>query len=158
MNYRVETLEFDARVAGGELPVNGRRCGVAGLGHVQSTAVHRCEVNLQPVGQPLGLDRRERLVQGGPGVDVELIQHQHDVVGVGVVDGDQLLNAGAKSMRVRRSLTRTSRHPRSGSPTMKTLTIPWRAYTGRGVPGGQESPVAGRGSRPAPGGWARSGR
>jgi hypothetical protein len=54
---------------------------------------------------------------------------QHDPLGVGVVDIDQLANGVAQSMRVRRSLTMTARQPRSGSVTMNKLQTPRRSYS-----------------------------
>src|SRR6266545_3883951 len=50
-------------------------------------------VQLQPVGQPLGLGRLERLIQRRRGVGVEVVLYQHDPLGVGVVDVDQVLDA-----------------------------------------------------------------
>ena len=40
-------------------------------------------MHLQLVGQPLGLGRGERLVQTGGRVRVQVVQHQHDLVGLG---------------------------------------------------------------------------
>jgi hypothetical protein len=50
-------------------------------------------VQLQPVGQPPGLGRRERLIQRRRGVGVEVVLHQHDPLGVGIVDIQQVLDA-----------------------------------------------------------------
>jgi hypothetical protein len=93
LNYRVEVLELDPGILSGEPPVHAtpgsvasrlprrdlplQRCpvgqaavqallgqhGKLDLGHVQPAAVLGGVVQLQPVGQPLGLRRRERLVQ-----------------------------------------------------------------------------------------------
>jgi hypothetical protein len=54
-------------------------------------------VQLQPVGQPLGLGRRERRIQRRRGVGVEVVLDQHDLLGIGVVDVDQLLDGSAPS-------------------------------------------------------------
>jgi len=85
-------------------------------------------VELKLVGQAFGFGRRESLVQGGRRVGVEVVLDQHDLLGVGIVDVDQRLD-WAQSMRVRRSLTITSRQPRSGSQTMNRLTTPRRSYS-----------------------------
>jgi hypothetical protein len=50
-------------------------------------------VQLQLVGQPLGLGRLEGLIQRRGCVGVEVVLHQHDLLGVGVVDVDQVLDA-----------------------------------------------------------------
>jgi hypothetical protein len=50
-------------------------------------------VQLQPVGQPPDLGRRERLIQRRRGVGVEVVLHQHDPLGVGIVDIQQVLDA-----------------------------------------------------------------
>jgi hypothetical protein len=54
---------------------------------------------------------------------------QHDPLGVGEVDVDQVLDAVAQSMRVRRSLTVTCRQPASGSQTRNRLQVPLRSYS-----------------------------
>src|SRR5512132_2922520 len=123
LNCRVEVLELDAGILGGEPPVHAAASRVAGrlprgdlpreghlvgqppvqalpgqhtqldLGHVQPAAVLGCVVQLQPVGQPLGLRRRERRVQRRRRVGVEVVLDQHDHVGVGIVHIDQLPDA-----------------------------------------------------------------
>src|SRR5215211_6387545 len=50
-------------------------------------------VQLQPIGQPLGLGRRERRIQRRGRVGVEVVLDQHDLLGVGVVDVEQVLDA-----------------------------------------------------------------
>src|SRR6266699_6867203 len=92
LNYRVEVLELDAGIVGGEPPVDTTASAVAGclprcdlplqgrpvgqppvqalpsqdgkldLGHVQPAAVLGRVMQLQLVGQPFGLRGRERLV------------------------------------------------------------------------------------------------
>jgi hypothetical protein len=60
---------------------------------LQPAAVLRGVVQLQLVGQPLGLGRRERRIQRRRRVGVEVVLHQHDPLGVGIVDVDQVLDA-----------------------------------------------------------------
>jgi len=116
-------LEFDPRICCREAPVNlARRCVACffprtyllsqpiivrqtlsqtlahehaelNLDHVQPTAVLGRVVDVEPIGNPLRLGRREGLVERRDGVGVELIHHQHDCVGSGIVDIDQLLDA-----------------------------------------------------------------
>ena len=110
----VQSPEFDAGVGGGELPVRrdpgrvpvplprrhlGRQRRPVrdapvqalpaedrqlDLGHVQPTPVLWCEVPLDPVGQPPGLPGRERLVQRPGPMRVQVVGHQHHLLGVRV--------------------------------------------------------------------------
>ena len=50
-------------------------------------------MQLQPIGQPLGLGRLERLIQRRGRVGVEVVLHQHDHLSVGVAHIDQVLDA-----------------------------------------------------------------
>lgn len=50
-------------------------------------------VDLQSAGQGEGLLGRERLVERGDAVGVEVVHHQDDLVRVGVVDGQQVVDA-----------------------------------------------------------------
>lgn len=50
-------------------------------------------VDLQPAGQGEGLLWRERLVERGDAVGVEVVHDQDDLVRVGVVDGQQVVDA-----------------------------------------------------------------
>src|SRR6266536_3227697 len=123
LNCRVEVLELDPGILGREAPVDATTGSVAcrlpghdlplqrqpighppiqallrqhaqpDLGHVQPAAMLGRVVQLEPVGQPLGLSRLERLVQRRRGVGVEVVLHQHDLLGIGVVDVDQVLDA-----------------------------------------------------------------
>jgi hypothetical protein len=87
-------------------------------------------VQLQPIGQPPGLGRWERRIQRRRGVGVEVVLDQPDLLGVGVVDLDQVLAGSApQSIRVRRSLTMTWRQPASGSQTRNRLHTPPRWYS-----------------------------
>ena len=122
MNCWVEPLEFDAGIGSSEAPIDGGGGGVAGgypggdlalhgrpgsraaiqalalqyaqldLGCVQPRPERRGVVDLQLVGQALGLDGRERLVEGGRGVGVELVHDEDDTGGLGVVNIDQILD------------------------------------------------------------------
>src|SRR3954451_7955616 len=122
MKCWVEMLEFDARVGGGEAPVDavprgiavgdpgghflldGRPVGQAtvealalqdaqlDLGHVEPTAMLGRVVDLQFVRQALRLGRRERLLQRGGRVSVQLIHHQGQDFRLGKVDVDQVLD------------------------------------------------------------------
>lgn len=80
MKQRVEVIELDASVVGGEAPVDGADGGVA---------------------------------LGDPGRDL-----QFGRLTVRQSAAEALTSQDAQSMRVRRSLTMTSRQPRSGSQTM----------------------------------------
>jgi len=123
----VEMLELDAGVLGGEppvdsatgavarrlpgcdLPLQGRPVGqpsvqaLSGqhgqldLGHVQPAAVLGGGVQLQLVGQPLGLGRWERRIQRRRRVGVEVVLDQQDPLSIGVVDIDQVLDGSAPS-------------------------------------------------------------
>ena len=59
------------------------------LSHVQPRAVLGRVVDLQPVRQALGLLRRERLVQAGRRVGVELVHDQHHPLGLAVAPLEQ---------------------------------------------------------------------
>src|SRR5215210_6821328 len=113
-------LELDPRLGAGEAPVYGAFGGVAlglpgshfpgerftvgdapiqtlasqhrklYLGHVQPTAVLWGVVDLQLLAQASGFGRSKRLIQGGGGVGVEVIHHQNDLLGAGVVEVNQL--------------------------------------------------------------------
>src|SRR5262245_5776543 len=63
------------------------------LRHVQPTPVLGRVVELDLVQQPPGLRRRERLIEAGPVVRVEVVLHQPDLLGPGVVGLDQLPHA-----------------------------------------------------------------
>src|SRR5215218_1871497 len=116
-------LELDASIGAGEAPVYGVLGRVAldfprthflgkrflvgdaliqtlasehtqlDLGHVQPRAVLGCVMNLQLTSDAPGLGRGERFIQGGGGMGVEVVQNQHDLLGLRVVDVDQLLYA-----------------------------------------------------------------
>jgi len=60
---------------------------------LQPAAVPGGVVQLQPIGQPLGLGRWERRIQRRGRVGVEVVLHQYDPLGIRVVDVDQLLDA-----------------------------------------------------------------
>ncbi len=118
----VEVLELDAGVGGSETPINRGRPGVAlglpggdltlqrGLGwdtaaqaltredaelqlrDVEPTAVDRGGVECELVRQALGLGRWEGRVERARRVRVEVVEHQHDALGLGIVLVDQLLD------------------------------------------------------------------
>src|SRR3954471_23430663 len=113
-----------AGVAGGEVPVDLPLVGVDGvlpggqlvvedvevvdppvqalsgqggqldLGDVQPGAVFGGVVDLQPGGEAARLDRLERLVQGAERVGVEVVHDQDHRLGVGIVDGEQVIDLG----------------------------------------------------------------
>ena len=82
--------EFDAGVAGGELP---GEAGQLDLGDATLAAVLGGVVDLQSAGEGEGLLGRERLVERGDVVGVEVVHHRGDLVRVGVVDGQQVVDA-----------------------------------------------------------------
>src|SRR6516164_8697166 len=61
-----------------------------GLRHVQPTAVLGRVVELDLVQQPPGLRRRERLIQAGPVVGVQVVLHQADLLRPGVMHVHQI--------------------------------------------------------------------
>src|SRR5215210_347045 len=63
------------------------------LGHVQPRAVLGCVMNLQLTSDAPGLGWGERFIQGGGSMGVEVVQNQHDLLGLWVVDVYQLLYA-----------------------------------------------------------------
>src|SRR5215216_188726 len=116
-------LELDASIGAGEAPVYGALGRVAlgfprthflgkrfligdaliqalasehtqlDLGHVQPRAVLGCVMNLQLTSDAPGLGWGERFIQGGGSMGVEVVQNQHDLLGLWVVDVYQLLYA-----------------------------------------------------------------
>src|SRR5580765_1284781 len=120
LDCRVEAFEFHAGVGGGELPVDAGLGLVPGflpgghfsdqrrlvtdppvealpgqhrqfrLGHVQPTAMFGGVVDLQLVDQSPGFGRREPLVQRRHLVRVQVVHHQHDLLGRRVLDVDQV--------------------------------------------------------------------
>src|SRR6266699_7243236 len=122
LDCRIEVLEFDARVSGGEAPIDGGFSGIAGLvpradlghqsgfvgdaaiqalavqhtqldlGHVERTPVLWRVMDLQLVGQTLGFSRLEDFVQRARRVGVEVIHHQRDQLGVGIDVIDQVFD------------------------------------------------------------------
>ena len=100
-----------------------------GLRHVQPAPVLRGRVNFQPIQQPSRLGGWERLVQAGTVVRIQVVHHQADLLDRGIVDVHQLLDAFGPIARVRRSVTRTCRQPRSGSHIMNRLHVPLRSYS-----------------------------
>src|SRR5215207_8387322 len=116
-------LELDASIGAGEAPVYGALGRVAlgfprthflgkrfsvgdaliqtlasehrelDLGHVQPRAVLGCVMNLQLTSDAPGLGGGERFIQGGGSMGVEVVQNQHDLLGLWVVDVYQLLYA-----------------------------------------------------------------
>src|SRR3954454_15310583 len=114
---RVEFTELDAGVLGSELPIGPCGGGVAAvlpgldvalqrrpithpvwqvaaegaqldLGHVQPGSVLGRVVDLEPVSEALGLLGRERLVERGRRVDIELVHDQDELVRLAVVPID----------------------------------------------------------------------
>ena len=113
-------LELDPGVLGREAPVHrgavsvavghpcrdlGRQCRPVGDTPVQALAAEHTELDLgdgEPtavlgggmdvefVPDPLGFGRRERLVEPGRVVGVEVVEHQGDALGIRKVDVDQL--------------------------------------------------------------------
>jgi hypothetical protein len=111
-----------AGVAGGEVPVDLPLVGVDGvlpggqlvvedvevldppvealsgqggqldLGDVEPGAVFRGVVDLQPGGEAARLDRLERLIQGAESVRVEVVHDQDNRLGIGIVDGEQVID------------------------------------------------------------------
>src|SRR5215210_1870032 len=63
------------------------------LGHVQPRAELGCVVDLQLRSDAPGLGRDERFIQGGWGMGVEVVHHQHYSLGLWVVDLYRLLYA-----------------------------------------------------------------
>src|SRR5215218_1670729 len=63
------------------------------LGHVQPRAVLWGVMNLQPLQQTPSFSRGERLIQSGRGMGVEVVQNQNDLLGIRVVQINQLLYA-----------------------------------------------------------------
>src|SRR5436309_16012087 len=63
-----------------------------GLGHVEPTAVFRGVMNLQLGGQPLGFGGWKRLVQRSRRVDVQLVYDQDNLLDVGEMHVDQVLD------------------------------------------------------------------
>ena len=88
-------------------------------------------MNLQLTSDAPSLGRDERFIQGGGGMGVEVVQNQHDLLGLRVVAVDQLLYAimRPESSFVRRSVTLMWRQPARGSVTMKRLAVPSRSYS-----------------------------
>src|SRR3954469_4186416 len=114
----VEMLELDASIGAGEAPVYGALGRVAlgfprthllskrlsvgdaliqtlasehaqlDLGHVQPRAVFGCVMNLQLTSDAPGLGGGERFIQGGGGMGIKVVQNQHDLLGLRVVDVD----------------------------------------------------------------------
>src|SRR5215207_8069028 len=123
LNRRVKVLELDPGIRGRKAPVDATARSVAGrlpghdlplqrrlvgqpaiqallgqhgkldLGHVQPAPVLGGVVQLQLVGQPPGLRGRERRIQRRRRVGVEVVLHQHDLLGGRVVDVDQVFDA-----------------------------------------------------------------
>lgn len=110
-NCRVQPLELDSGIGGGELPVHRCGCVVAlalgdghvrferigvgnsvwqappqrakfDLGHVHPTAVLGCIVNFQPCDQPRGFLRRKRVVQARGRVRVQIVHHQNHALNI----------------------------------------------------------------------------
>ena len=108
------------------LPVQRREFN---LGHVQLTGVLGGVMHLKPAAQPARLFHREALVKGGQGVRVEIIQHQHDLVGAGIVDTGKLTDKSAHSRFVRCAATVVTRLPTRGSHARNTLHTPRRSYS-----------------------------
>ena len=77
----------DAR--GQALPGQG---GELDLGDVEPRPVLGGVMDLQALGQRVGLGRFEGLLQRGDAVGVEVVHDQHHGLGLGVVDGQQLLD------------------------------------------------------------------
>src|SRR5215472_1801447 len=67
--------------------------GKLNLGHVQPAAVLGGVVQFQPAGQSPGLGRLECLIQRRGRVGVEVVLHEHDRLGIGIVDVGQGLDA-----------------------------------------------------------------
>ena len=72
--------------------------------HVEPTGVLGRVMELQAVEQPPRFIRGKCLIQGGPRVGVQVVEHQTNA---------------AQSSFVRRAVTRTGRQPRSGSQHIK---------------------------------------
>src|SRR3990172_2176904 len=111
-DLRVKAAQFDASIGGGELPADGCLRLIAALlpggdfrgdlfpaaeppaqavtaehrklalRHVQPGAVLRRVVPLEARGETPGFGGKEALVEGGGGVGVEIVGHQHDLLDV----------------------------------------------------------------------------
>ena len=51
----------------------------------------------EPLRERSGLGRLERLIQGAEGVGVQVVHHQQHPLGVGIVDGEQMLDHSGPS-------------------------------------------------------------
>lgn len=116
MEGRVESFEFDAGIGGGKTPVDGggsaiatlllgvdlafeflpcpdatrealtRQSGELDLGHVEPTAMQRRVVDLQFLGDATRLSRSEGVIERCGRMGTQVIHHQHDFLGLGVVE------------------------------------------------------------------------
>ncbi len=94
-----QVTEFDAGVAGGELPVDlplvealPGEPGEFDLGDVEPGAVLGRVVQFQAGGQIAGLGGLERFVERAEGVGVQVVHDEHVTRRVGVVDGQQVVD------------------------------------------------------------------
>lgn len=122
LKRRVEAFERDAGVVGGEAPVDGNVAGVPvllpsddfrdedlrignaavetlatqcaefGLGHVQPAAMLGRRMDFPLVGQAFGFGGRNGGLQRRRGMDVQVVQHQHNLLGIGLADIHQVLD------------------------------------------------------------------
>ena len=107
------------------------------LGDVEPGAVLGGVVDLQALGEGVGLGRFECLVERADGVGVEVVHHQHDLLGVGVVHGRA---AGRPRGPSPHGFAAAGRSPGAGRPGARPTRRSSRFRAGR-----TRSPRGGRG-------------
>jgi hypothetical protein len=68
------------------------------LGHIQPTPMQRGVMDFQFGRETTRFGGREGVVKGGRGVSGEVVHHQDDFLGVGILDVDHVLHEMGKSL------------------------------------------------------------
>ncbi len=118
---------------------------------IEPTAMLRRVMDLQSLSNPARFGGREGFVERGGYVRVEVVHHQHDLLGSGVVHIDELIDAVRPvhfgvAGRHRYAAQRAPGRTRNGSQRMKRFAVPPRTYSQSsrsGCPGASGRGVAG---------------
>ena len=99
------------------------------LDHVEPAGMLGDEVELEPAQDASGLLGREGLVQGAGRMGRQIVEHDPDALGLGIMDLGEVRMQMAKSSAVRRSVTLALRQGRFASRITNTFAVPLRRYS-----------------------------
>ena len=99
------------------------------LDHVEPACVLGRVVEFEPAQHAPGFGGRERLIEGAGRVGRQIILHDADVLGIGIMNIDEFAHALGVVLGRAPSVTLTLRQGRCTSRRTKRLTVPLRRYS-----------------------------